>query len=174
MFRKGHRFISLCAPLRYVVVVVSTHAISDGEGERIIRASLYLLAGVPVGLLLLVMWSTFVKTSPTVDADERIRGWESVWRELPATLFLLLVCFIGLVLAVVGARRGAVPQASRLIWMYGAALFFVLLVVMNGSAETIMTTRASTVKWVLLPVQVGITALVVCIARRQAAQTLPS
>jgi hypothetical protein len=38
---------------------------------------------------------------------------------------------------------------------------------MNGSAENIMTTRPSTVKWLLFPLQVVLTALAVFGARRR-------
>ena len=52
------------------------------------------------------------------------------------------------------------------MWLHGAALFFVLLVVLNGSAENIMTTRPSTVKWMLLPLQAAVTVLAVSTSLR--------
>lgn len=54
------------------------------------------------------------------------------------------------------------------MWLHGAALFFVLLVVLNGSAENIMTTRPSTVKWMLLPLQAGVAVAAVRLSLRAA------
>jgi hypothetical protein len=128
---------------------------------------MWLLAAVPLGLFLLIIWAPVVSTSPTLDDEDRIRGWGTVIRELPATAFLLAVPVTGLLLAVRGGRRGAPEQARTAIWLHGAALFFALLVVMNGSAENIMTTRPSTVKWLLFPLQASLTAFAVVVARRR-------
>ena len=49
-----------------------------------------------------------------------------------------------------------------------AALLAVLLIVGNGSAENIMTTRPSTVKWLMFPTQIAIAGLAVFVARRSA------
>lgn len=125
-----------------------------------------MLITVPVGLVFIAVWGVVVDTSPTLSDEDRIRGWVTVWRELPATLFLLLGPVFGSVLAVMAARRGAKDAALRAIWMHGVALFFALLVVLNGSAENIMTTRPSTVKWLLLPAQLGIAGFSVVMARR--------
>lgn len=142
--------------------------VNESPGRRFIRSSLLMLVGVPVGIVLVAVWSTFVKTSPTVADDERIRGWETVLRDLPATVFLFGVIAVGLMLAVRAGRMGSDAEARRAILWHGAALFFALLVVMNGSAENIMTTRPATVKWLLFPAQVGITAGVVLYCRRRA------
>ena len=115
-----------------------------------------MLAGVPVGIVFLVVWATYVKTSPTLSDTERIRGWGTVVRELPATLFLFAVPFVGLVLAVRAGQLGSKNSAFRAIWLHSVALFFILLVVLGGSAENIMTTRPATVKWVLFPVEAAI------------------
>ena len=128
---------------------------------------MWMLAGVPVGLVFLVMWATMVDTSPALGDEERVRGWGTVVREMPATAFLLAVPVTGLLLAVRGGRRGAPEQARTAIWLHGAALFFALLVVMNGSAENIMTTRPSTVKWLLFPLQASLTTVAVVVARRR-------
>ena len=125
-----------------------------------------MLVTVPMGLVFVAVWGVVVDTSPTLSDEDRIRGWVTVWRELPATLFLLLGPALGLALAVMAGRRGATDAALRAIWMHGVALFFALLVVLNGSAENIMTTRPSTVKWLLLPVQLGIAGFSVVMARR--------
>lgn len=130
---------------------------------------MWMLAGVPVGLVFLVMWATMVDTSPALGDEERVRGWGTVVREMPATAFLLAVPVTGLLLAVRGGRRGAPEQARTAIWLHGAALFFALLVVMNGSAENIMTTRPSTVKWLLFPLQASLTTVAVVVARRRLA-----
>lgn len=130
---------------------------------------MWMLAGVPVGLVFLVMWATMVDTSPALGDEERVRGWGTVVREMPATAFLLAVPVTGLLLAVRGGRRGAPEQARTAVWLHGAALFFVLLVVMNGSAENIMTTRPSTVKWLLFPLQASLTTVAVVVARRRLA-----
>lgn len=125
-----------------------------------------MLAGIPVGLVFVTVWAVRVDTSPTLSDDERIRGWGTVIRELPATMFLVAVPLVGLALAVMAGRRGSLDTARRAVVFHGIALFFVLLVVMNGSTENIMTTRPSTVKWLLLPFQVGLTLTAVFTARR--------
>lgn len=135
-------------------------------GQRDVRRSLWMLVGVPVGIAFSIVWATFVKTSPTLADDERVRGWETVLRELPATLFLLAIIALGLLFAVRAGRRGAVAMALRAIWFHGAALFVVLLIVVGGSTENVMTTRPATVKWVLFPFEVGVCALAVLISRR--------
>ena len=145
--------------------MVSTSLPAVSKADRLAKWSLVALAGVPVGILFLTFWAVWVDTSPTLDAEERIRGWETVWRELPATAFLLAVCATGFALAVYAGRHGALAAAFRAIWFHGAALFFVLLVVMNGSAENIMTTRPATVKWIMFPAQVVIAGLAVWGAR---------
>lgn len=141
---------------------------NDVAGTRLIRRSLLMLIGVPLGIVLIAVWSVIVKTSPSVADDERIRGWGTIIRELPATIFVFAVIAVGLVLAVRAGRAGSDVEARRAIVWHGAALFFVLLVVLNGSTENIMTTRPATVKWLLLPAQVGITTAVVVYCRRRA------
>ena len=120
------------------------------------RLSFMMLAGVPVGIVFLIVWATYVKTSPTLSDTERIRGWGTVVRELPATLFLLAVPFVGLVLAVRAGQLGSKTSALRAIWLHSVALFFILLIVLGGSAENIMTTRPATVKWVLFPTEIAV------------------
>ena len=127
---------------------------------------MWMLLGVPVGIVFLTVWAVFMKTSPTTSSEDRIRGWGTVARELPATAFLFAVVAGGFLLAVRAGRLGAVSAAERAVWFHGAALFFVLLVVLGGSAENIMTTRPATVKWVLFPVEVGIVFVSVSAARR--------
>lgn len=138
------------------------------EGRGAALASLWLLIGVPIGLVWLTIWAVRVDTSPTLSDTERIRGWGTVVRELPATVPLLAIPLLGLLLAVRAGRAGARAHASRAIWLHGVAMFFVLLVVMNGSTENIMITRPATVKWVLLPSQILITGLLVWGARHAA------
>jgi len=133
-----------------------------------------MLAGVPVGIAFSIVWATFVKTSPTVADDERIRGWETVLRELPATFFLLTVIALGLWFAVRAGRRGAVLMARRAIWIQGAALFLILQIVVGGSTENVMTTRPATVKWVLFPIEVGVCALAIFVSRRAIRTGAPS
>jgi hypothetical protein len=127
-----------------------------------------MLIGVPIGIVVAATWATIVKTSPSVADDERIRGWGTVVRELPATLFLLAIVAIGLTLAVRAGRAGNAVEARRAIMWHGAALLLILLIVMNGSTENIMTTRPATVKWLLLPLQVGVVYVVVTFCRRSA------
>lgn len=138
----------------------------DHRGRQFVRLSLAMLLTIPVGLVLVAVWGVVVDTSPTLSDEDRIRGWVTVWRELPATAFLIAGPVLGLVLAVMAGRRGATDAALRAIWMHGVALFFALLVVLNGSTENIMTTRPSTVKWLLLPAQLGIAGFSVVMARR--------
>ena len=148
-------------------MVSTTLRASSGAG-RLSRMSLYFLAGIPLGIVFLVVWSTYVDTSPTVTDEERIRGWESVVRELPATLFLILVVFAGMALAVRAGRHGEPGGALRAITLHGVGLFIVLVIVVGGSADNVMETRSATVKWILFPVEVAITALAVITARRMA------
>lgn len=136
--------------------------------QRLVRWSLLTLVGVPIGIAFAAVWSVIVKTSPTVADDERVRGWGTVVRDLPSTALLIGVIATGLALAVRAGRAGSDVEARRAIVWHGAALFFVLLVVLNGSTENIMTTRPATVKWLLLPAQVGITMAVVVYCRRRA------
>lgn len=140
------------------------------RGERDARLSLWMLLGLPAALAFSIFWSVRVKTSPMVADDERIRGWETVLRELPATLLFVVVIATGLSFAVRAGRRGALPRAHRAIWLHGLGLFFFLLITVGGSVENIMTTRPSTVKWVLFPLEIGLTALVVFVARRAASR----
>lgn len=126
------------------------------QANRTTHLSFLMLAGVPVGIAFLVLWATFVKTSPTLSDTERIRGWGTVVRELPATLFLFMVPFVGLVLAVRAGQLGSKSLALRAIWLHTVALFFILLIVFGGSAENVMTTRPATVKWLLFPVEIAI------------------
>ncbi|MEY4366263.1 MAG: hypothetical protein RLZZ305_1607 [Actinomycetota bacterium] len=137
-------------------------------GHASALASLWTLALVPVGVVFAAAWSIYVDTSPVLSDEERIRGWGTVVRELPGTLSLLAVVGAGLALAVRAGRLGDKRRAALAIGLHGAALFVVLLIVMNGSAENIMTTRPSTVKWLLLPVQVAAAGAAVWAARRSA------
>lgn len=157
--------MSFRAHLRYGSPMVITSYTSSTRADRLARASVIALAGIPVGVLFLTFWAVWVDTSPTLDDADRIRGWETVWRELPATALLFAVCAVGFALAVRAGRRGAIEAAFRAIWFHAAGLFFVLLVVLNGSADNIMTTRSATVKWLLLPGQLLIVGLAVLVAR---------
>ena len=136
--------------------------------QKYALASLWTLALVPVGIVFAAAWAIYVDTSPTLSDEERVRGWGTVVRELPSSLFLLAVVVTGFALAVRAGRLGERRRAATAIGLHGAALFFILLVVMNGSAENIMTTRPATVKWLLLPVQVAVTGVAVWTARRSA------
>ena len=132
-----------------------------------VRLSLFMLVGVPVGIVFSVVWATLVKTSPTVADEERIRGWGTVIRELPATLFFAAVHVAGFGLAIRAGREGEVDGAKHAIVWHGIALFIVLLIVVNGSIENIMTTRPATVKWLLFPGQIAITAAAVAFSRHR-------
>lgn len=136
------------------------------SGQREVRRSYWMLAGIPVGIAFLIVWATFVKTSPTVADEKRVRGWETVLRELPATLFLLAVVALGLLFAVRAGRRGAELIARRAIWIHGAVLFVILLIIVGGSTDNVMTTRSATVKWMLFPIEVGACALAIVVSRR--------
>ena len=135
-----------------------------------VRLSLFMLVGVPVGIVFSVIWATFVKTSPTVADEERIRGWGTVIRELPATLLFAAVLVAGFGLAIRAGRTGQVEAAQRAVIWHGIALFIVLLIVVNGSTENIMTTRPATVKWLLFPGQVAVTAAAVAFSRHRIAR----
>lgn len=149
-----------------MVITTGTDLSTHGTGSRLGSVSMWLLLGVPVGIVWLTVWAVRVDTSPTLSDTERLRGWGTVVRELPATVPLVSVPLAGLALAVLAGRSGAAARARLAIWLHGAALLFVLLVVMNGSTENIMTTRPATVKWLLLPVQVALAGGAVWGARR--------
>ena len=166
VFRKGHRFVLFPETVRYVDHMVTASFPSVSHADRLAKWSLIALAGVPVGIAFLTFWAVWVDTSPTLSDEERIRGWETVVRELPATLFLIGVVLVGMTLAVRAGRYGATSAAQKAIWLHGVALYIVLAIVTGGSAENIMETRSSTVKWLLFPAQVAITALVVFVARK--------
>jgi hypothetical protein len=136
------------------------------RGEQLARLSLWVLVGVPAGVVLLAVWAVYVKTSPTLSDAERVRGWGTVVRELPATLFLFGVVFVGFVLAVRAGQLGSKTTALRALWLHAAALFFILAIVFGGSAENIMTTRPATVKWLLFPLEVAIVVVCVAFSRR--------
>ena len=101
---------------------------------------------------------------PTMSAMETTRGR----RLVRYSLLTLIGVPVGFVLAVRAGRAGSDVEARRAILWHGAALFFILLVVINGATENIMTTRPATVKWLLLPAQVAIAAGVVMLCRRRA------
>lgn len=142
--------------------------VRTSQGDRLLRASRLSLIGVPVAIVVLVVWENVVSTSAMLDDAERIRGWESVLRELPASLLLLLPAAVGLVLAVRAARHGAVAGAMRTITWHGIALAVVLVILGSGAVEDVMRTRPSTVKWLLFPVELAIAAGAVYAARRAA------
>jgi hypothetical protein len=129
---------------------------------------MWMLVGIPIGLAFAIVWSNVVKTSPTLAAEERVRGWETVLRDLPASLFLIAVVVVGLLFAVRAGRTGSADAALRAIWFHGVALFFVLGILLGGSADNVMTTRSATVKWMLFPIEVGVAACAVLLARRAA------
>ncbi len=166
MFRKGHQFVLFPEAVRYVDHVVTASFSSVSHADRLAKWSLIALAGVPIGIVFLTFWAVRVDTSPTLSDEERIRGWETVVLELPATLFLIGVVLVGMALAVRAGRHGAIGAAQRAIWLHGVALYMVLAIVTGGSTENIMETRSSTVKWLLFPAQVAVTALVVFVARK--------
>ena len=138
------------------------------KGDRLLRASRLSLIGVPVALVVLVVWENVVSTSAMLDDGERVRGWESVLRELPASLLLVAPTVVGLVLAVRAARYGVVGGAMRAIVWHGLALAVVLVILGSGAAEDVMRTRPSTVKWLLVPVELAIAAGAAYAARRAA------
>lgn len=144
---------------------------NPGGAVRLARASMWMLVGVPIGIAFTAVWETIVKTSPTLSSEERIRGWETVVRELPSTLFLFAVVAAGFVLAVRAARHGAERQGERALFFHAAALFFILLIVLGGGAEDVMTTRPATVKWLLFPIEVGVPLGVLYLARRTIRRT---
>lgn len=153
-----------------------SQTVSSGEdapaGRRAARYSLLLLLGLPVGIAVLSIWATYVDTSPTVTDADRVRGWESVLRELPATILFVAFFAAGLAFAVRAVHHGAVRAGLRAMWWHGGALFIGLLIVLGGSAENVMTTRSATVKWVLFPVEIAVALGAVALARRAAGYPL--
>lgn len=141
-------------------------------GRRSARFSLVLLLGLPIGIAVSEVWANFVDTSPTVSDADRIRGWASVVRGLPATVFFLAFFVAGFVMAVRAVRQGSVGAGLRAISWHGVALFVALLIILGGSADNVMTTRSATVKWILFPVEAGIALAAVAFARRAAGHPL--
>jgi len=127
-----------------------------------------MLALVPVGIFLSVVWSNIVNTSPTLDEATRVRGWEAAVRDLPTTIFLLAVVAIGMAIAIRAGREGATAAATTAIRAHGIALFLILVIVLGGSADNVMTTRSATVTWLLFPIEVGVPVLAVAAAQRAA------
>ena len=78
--------------------------------SQLSRVATWLLVGLPIGLIWLIIWSGLVKTSPTTDDTVRVRGWESVLRELPATVPFVAVGFLGMLVGTVAARLGEVSS----------------------------------------------------------------
>lgn len=150
----------------------STRSGQRSTGRRAARGSLVLLLGLPIGIALTEIWGRYVDISPTVDDADRVRGWESVVRGLPASVVFLAFFAGGFALAVRAVRHGAVGAGLRAIWWHGAALFLALLILLGGSAENVMTTRPATVKWVLFPIEVGIAVGAVAISRHAAGHPL--
>ena len=124
--------------------------------SQLSRVATWLLVGLPIGLIWLIIWSGLVKTSPTTDDTVRVRGWESVLRELPATVPFVAVGFLGMLVGTVVARSGEVSSGMRAVKRHAIALVVVLGFVFGGSADNIMTTRSASVKWLLFPIEVGI------------------
>lgn len=146
---------------------MNSHTLTKHEhGKRLVRFSLWTLIGVPIGIVFLTIWATIVDTSPTLSEEERVRGWVTVVRELPATLFLVSTVLVGVVLIVRAGILGEKPAALRVLWIHAIALIFVLQIVVGGSVENVMTSRPSTVKWILFVVELGVVAGVVFGARQ--------
>jgi len=127
---------------------------SRRPGDRSGRLALLLLLGVPVALVVLVLWQFIMQTSAEFNETERITGLSAVLRELPATLLLLVPVVAGLVRGVrsarLGSRRGVVA-----IWLYASVLFFVGLMVFSGE-------RVTAVEWVLFAAG-AIAVLLLCL-----------
>ena len=126
------------------------------KASRLGLVANWLLVGLPIGLAWLIIWSGMVETSPTTDDNLRVGGWESVLRELPATVPFVAVGLIGILIGTLAARSGAMTTGLRAIRLHSIALVVVLLIVLGGSADNIMTTRSASVKWLLFPIEVGI------------------
>jgi hypothetical protein len=137
---------------------------SRRPGGRPGSFALLLLLGVLGALVILVVWQFVVQTSAELNQPERIRGWSVVLLELPATLLLFAPVIAGLTLAVRSARLGS-RRGVAAIWLHSLALFLVVLVVVQGSAEGIMTTSAANAAWLLFPPAAcaAIAALVLCL-----------
>jgi hypothetical protein len=114
---------------------------SRRPGDRSGNLALLLLLGVPIALVVLVLWQFVMQTSAEFSDVERTRGLSAVLHELPATLLLLVPVVAGLVLGVrsarLGSRRGVVA-----IWLYSLVLSFVGLMAFSGESVT-------TVEWIL-------------------------
>ena len=127
---------------------------SRRPGDRSGRLALLLLLGVPVALVVLVLWQFVMQTSAEFNETERITGVSAVLRELPAMLLLLVPVVAGLVLGVrsarLGSRRGVVA-----IWLYAWVLFLVGLMVFSSE-------RFIAAVWVLFAA-VAIAVLLLCL-----------
>ena len=137
---------------------------SRRPGDRPGNFALLLLLGFLAALVSLVVWQFVVQTSAELNQPERVRGWSVVLLELPATLLLFAPVIAGLTLAVRSTRLGS-RRGVAAIWLHSLALFLVVLVVVQGSAEGIMTTSAANAAWLLFPPAAcaAIAALVLCL-----------
>ena len=142
---------------------------SDVPRNRMSAIATWLLVGVPVGLAWFIIWPGIVKTSPTTADADRIRGWESVVRELPATVPFIGIVVFGMFLGAKAARTGAVRRGMLAVRLHAVAMVGILLIVLGGSADNIMTTRSASVKWFLFPIDVGLPLLCYLAAKRSVA-----
>jgi len=65
-------------------------------------------------------------------------------------------------------RKGPTSTGRLAIWCSSVGLLFALMIIVLGSAETVMATRWATVKWLLFPFLVAIAWLALLAARRTA------
>ena len=144
---------------------------SESPRNRLGAIATWLLIGVPLGLAWFIIWPGIVKTSPTTADEERVRGWASVVRELPATVPFILVPLVGMLLGALAARSGSVSRGVRALRLHAVAMVGVLLIVLGGSADNVMTTRSATVKWLLFPFEIGLPLALYLVARSSVAKT---
>jgi hypothetical protein len=130
-----------------------------GGGDRLALGALALLVfGGAAALVASVFWGQWVKTSSLLEAEERVRGWTALWRDLPMAVIAWSVPIAAMVLAVRACRRGSASLGRAVIWASGGVLFVVSVSLIGGEVESAMTGSHPELKWMLLPVSIAISA----------------
>ena len=135
-------------------------------GDRDARASLLtVFVGVPLALVAASIWALAVNIASMGGPEsDLVQGWAGVLRSIPAAILLLAVPITGFAFAV-RALRQAAPNGNLAVWVCTIGLLLVLVVIVGGTMDAMMTTRDATVKWMLFPVEVVVVAVAQLIAR---------
>lgn len=146
---------------------MSTTLTSNARPDREIRLSWLFFAGTFVALILNGMWSLAVGTSSFGgDEEDLVRGWEGVFRNLPAYLLLVVIASLSVWFATQAGVHGS-QRAKPALIASSLVLLFALNSVTRDSAEVVMTTRAATMAWTLFGIDALLVSLIFVTARRR-------